>query len=226
MRLPAIRELVANTADPSFAIHDAGRIAAWNRAAEELFGLSAGDAIGRQCNEVVQGVDECGPVCSADCRILAVCQPRQPVGNFDLQVQTCNGMQWCNVSVLFADGETATSHYAIHLFVQNDFRKRLDALVRELVLRNFSVTKMGLPRAQAIAPISFTPAANNRESTLSAREHDVLKQLAMGATTAVVAERLHISRTTVSNHVQHILRQLSSHTRIEAIRRAERWGLL
>ena len=72
----------------------------------------------------------------------------------------------------------------------------------------------------------MTPSTNDRESTLSAREHDVLKQLEMGATTAVVAERLHISRTTVNNHVQHILRKANSHTRIEAIRRAERAGLL
>ena len=44
--------------------------------------------------------------------------------------------------------------------------------------------------------------------------------------TTTVAEQLHISRTTVNNHVQHILRKLDSHTRLEAIRRAEHAGLI
>ena len=47
-----------------------------------------------------------------------------------------------------------------------------------------------------------------------------------GGTTSSIAGQLHISRTTVDNHVQHILRKLDSHTRLEAIRRAEHAGFL
>ena len=65
MRLGEIKELVASTYDPAFAVDGSGCIAAWNSAAEAMFGLSACDAIGRRCNEIVQGTDECGPVCSA-----------------------------------------------------------------------------------------------------------------------------------------------------------------
>ncbi|RMG50565.1 MAG: DNA-binding response regulator [Acidobacteria bacterium] len=45
-------------------------------------------------------------------------------------------------------------------------------------------------------------------------------------TTADIADRLCISRTTVNNHIQHILRKLNAHSRLEAIRRAERAGLI
>lgn len=220
MRLREIKELVVNTSDSSFAVDGSGCIAAWNSAAEAMFALSACDAIGRQCDEIVQGTDECGPVCSADCIIQQAIRKHHPVGNFDLQVQTANGMQWCNVSVLIADGENSTTPYSIHIVRQIDFRKRL-----ELLVRDFVVTGTGLPAEQAATLISSTRSPA-RETDLSARERDVLKLLAKGVTTTVVAEQLHISRTTVNNHVQHILRKLDSHTRLEAIRRAEHAGLI
>jgi DNA-binding NarL/FixJ family response regulator len=53
-----------------------------------------------------------------------------------------------------------------------------------------------------------------------------LKLLAKGRATEAIAKQLHISRTTVNNHVQHILNKLNAHTRLEAIRRAEHAGLI
>jgi len=225
MRLREIKELVANTSDPSFAVDGSGCIAAWNSAAVAMFALSARDAIGRQCDTIVQGTDECGLVCSADCTIQQAVRKHHPVGNFDLQVQTANGMQWCNVSVLIADGENSTTPYSIHIVREIDFRKRLELIVRELLVRDFVVIGTGLPAEQTATLISLT-RSSTRENNLSTRERDVLKLLAKGVTTTAIAEHLHISRTTVNNHVQHILRKLDSHTRLEAIRRAEHAGLI
>ena len=143
-----------------------------------------------------------------------------PGGSFDLQVQAANGIQWCNVTVLIADGENSTTRYAIHVVRPIDFRKRLDLLVRDFV-----VTGTGVLAEQAATLISSTRSPD-RETDLSARERDVLKLLAKGITTTAVAEQLRISRTTVNNHVQHILRKLDAHTRLEAIRRAEHAGLI
>lgn len=220
MRLREITELVASTTDPSFAVDGSGCIAAWNSAAEAMFGLAARDVIGRQCNEIVQGTDECGPVCSANCTSRQAVRKHHPVGNFDLQVQTANGMQWCNVSVLIAKGENSVDSHLLHVVRQIDIGKRL-----ELLVRDFVVTGTGLPAAQAATLISSTRSPA-REIDLSARERDVLKLLAKGVTTTAVAVQLRISRTTVNNHVQHILRKLDSHTRLEAIRRAEHAGLI
>jgi DNA-binding CsgD family transcriptional regulator len=41
-----------------------------------------------------------------------------------------------------------------------------------------------------------------------------------------IAKQLQISPTTVNNHIQHILKKLNAHTRLEALRRAERAGLI
>lgn len=220
MRVREIKDLVNSTSDSAFAVDGSGQIVAWNRAAEAMFGLPASEAIGKACGDIIQGMDECGPVCSADCSVQQAVRNHHPVGNFDLHVHTATGRQWCNVSVMIADEANSTLPYAIHIVRQIDVRKRL-----ELLVRDFVVTGTGLAPEQATTLISSTRAAA-RETELSGREVSVLKLLAKGVTTAAVAEHLHISRTTVNNHIQHILRKLDVHTRLEAIRRAEHAGLI
>jgi DNA-binding CsgD family transcriptional regulator len=227
MRLQELNDVVASTTDPAFAVDGAGSISAWNSAAEAMFALSACEAIGRQCHEVVNGTDECGAVCSADCAVGKAVAKRKPVGNFDLQIQTAHGLQWCNVAVLAADGENGGGgRYSIHTLCRNDFRTRLDLLVRELLVRDFVVTGAGLAGEQLTARVAFTRALPTRQDNLSARELEVLKLLAKGVTATAIAALLHLSRITVKNHVSHILHKLHSHTRMEAIRRAEKAGLI
>lgn len=220
MRIREIKDLVDSTSDSAFAADGSGHIVAWNHAAEAMFGLPADEAIGKTCGEIIQGTDECGPVCSADCTVQQAVRKHHPVGNFDLQIQTASGRQWCNVSVLIADETNSTIPYSIHIVRQIDLRKRL-----ELLVRDFLVTGTGIPPEQATTLISSAHAPA-RETELSEREREVLKLLAKGVTTTTVAEQLHISRTTVNNHIQHILRKLDVHTRLEAIRRAEHAGLI
>jgi PAS domain S-box-containing protein len=220
MRIREIKDLVKSTSDSAFAVDGCGQIVAWNHAAETMFGMPADEAIGKACGEIIQGMDECGPVCSADCSVQQAVRNHHPVGNFDLHVQTASARQWCNVSVMIADEANSTMPFSIHIIRQIDVRKRL-----ELLVRDFVVTGTGLAPEQATTLISSSRAPA-RETELSDREVNVLKLLARGVTTTAVAEQLHISRTTVNNHIQHILRKLDVHTRLEAIRRAEHAGLI
>ena len=220
MRRSEITALVDSTSDSAFAVDGNGHIVAWNRAAQEMFGLSAKEAVGRACGEILQGVDECGPVCSKDCNVRQAVEKHHPVRNFDLQVQTKDGSKWCNLSVLAASDATSRSPYSIHIIRAIDTRKRLEMLVRDFVVRE---TK--LPPEEATTLISSTRAIA-REIHLTHRELEILRLLGKGATTARIADQLHISRTTVNNHIQHIHRKLNTHSRIEAIRRAEHAGLI
>ncbi len=61
---------------------------------------------------------------------------------------------------------------------------------------------------------------------LSAREHEVLRELARGSTTAEIANTLTISRNTVRTHVKHLLKKLEAANRAEAVARASAFGLL
>lgn len=61
---------------------------------------------------------------------------------------------------------------------------------------------------------------------LTAREREILSLLAEGIGTEGIRRRLSISRVTVRNHVQRILRKLGAHSRLEALAFARREGLL
>jgi DNA-binding NarL/FixJ family response regulator len=53
---------------------------------------------------------------------------------------------------------------------------------------------------------------------LTAREHQVLELIAEGLSNGQIAERLYISRKTVSVHVSAVLRKLGAASRTEAAR--------
>jgi PAS domain S-box-containing protein len=220
MRRDEIRKLLDSTNDPAFAVESEGTIMAWNAGAERLFGLSAAEAIGESCGDLLKGSDECGAFCSENCAVRQSIEHDRPIGNFDLQVETANGRQWCNVSVLTAKDNGSTRQLAIHVVRPIDLRKRLEILVRDFVVTNTSVTP-----ENAVAMISSTRAPA-KDAELSQRELEVLRLLAHGETSRAVGALLNVSTTTINNHVQHILKKLGAHNRLEAIRRAEYAGLI
>lgn len=220
MKLRDIKSLVEGTADCAYAVDGDGMIVAWNRAAEVILGRRAADTVGKSCSSVMQGMDECGEVCSRDCTVRQSVKHRHPVGNYDLQVATPNGKKWFNVSVLIADEQGAVAPYSIHVVRQIDVRKKLEILVRDFV-----VSETCLP-AEHVKEMIATTRAPSQDVELTNRELQILRLLAGGKSTATIANQLNVSRTTINNHVQHILRKLDAHSRLEAVRRAEHAGLI
>jgi len=220
MRQEELTRLVNSTSDPAFAVDSDNLIRAWNSEAEKLFGRPAVETLGQPCGDILRGSDECGIVCSEFCPVRCSVVQRHPLGNFDLQIETVKGRQWANVSVLIADDHNSTRTYAIHIVRPIDLRKRLEILVRDFVVSSTNVSP-----ENAVAMISATRAPA-KDAQLSVRELEILRLLAQGQSSKTASEQLHISCTTVNNHVQHILRKLGAHNRLEAIRRAEHAGLI
>jgi DNA-binding NarL/FixJ family response regulator len=67
---------------------------------------------------------------------------------------------------------------------------------------------------------------NDRSKWLTARESDVLRLLAVGRTTASIANELFLSTHTVRNHISSILSKLGAHSKLEAVAVAARDGLI
>jgi PAS domain S-box-containing protein len=76
------------------------------------------------------------------------------------------------------------------------------------------------PRAAA------SPRRHLEADALTQRQVQVLQLLADGKSTAEIAGTLHISKTTVRNHIAHLLATLGVHTRIQAIMAGTRLGLI
>lgn len=62
--------------------------------------------------------------------------------------------------------------------------------------------------------------------TLTPRQHEVLQLLGSGLTTSQMAELMTLSPETVRNHVKSTLRELNARSRLEAVLKAYRLGLL
>ena len=63
-----------------------------------------------------------------------------------------------------------------------------------------------------------------RMPALTPRQHDVLRRLGAGGSTAEIAADLHLAPDTVRNHIRAVLRRLGVHTRLEAVVLAQRHG--
>jgi two-component system, NarL family, nitrate/nitrite response regulator NarL len=62
--------------------------------------------------------------------------------------------------------------------------------------------------------------------SLTRREYGVLRRVAMGETNPEIAEAMGLSRNTVKAYVQTTLQKLGARNRVEAITRAQEFGLL
>jgi PAS domain S-box-containing protein len=203
-------EALARAGDGAFQIDAGGRIASWNRAAEQILGYAAREVVGRTCCDVFAGHDpEGNRLCHPGCRVMTLVRLDEPVRHFDMRAHTKAGRPvWLNMSVLATTSPTGDTH-VIHLFRDVTAARELLALVHERVAPGSSPTDPGGPAA-----------------ALSRRELEVLRCMTQGLNTAATAARLGVSRATVRNHVQNIFGKLGVHSRLEAVAFAARHRLL
>jgi PAS domain S-box-containing protein len=211
--------LIEGTADAAFAVDDAGRISAWNSAAAKLFGSSEEEVIGVLCHNILQCATDDGITVSENCTIAWMAQANSPLANVDLRLQTRTGKVWCNLSTLIVKEAVSGTRHTIYIVRPNEVRKRLEQALSEFVRMQAT---HGPNTAQMISSTSWP----NGNGSLTARETEILKRLAQGHSTRTIATQLNISSATVNNHIKHILTKLHAHTRLEAIRSAERAGVI
>lgn len=195
----AMDRALSRAGDGAFVIGDDGRIRTWNRAAEQILGFTGREAIGRQCCEIFTGHDTDGNrLCYQGCHVMTLVRMDEPVQSFDMRARTKAGRPvWLNISVLTTT--TPSGRVTIHLFRDVTATKELLTLIHERL-------------AAAPAGDGSGPAGS-----LSRRELEVLRLMTQGLNTAAAAERLHVSRATVRNHVQNIFAKLGVHSRLEAV---------
>ncbi|MBT9555295.1 MAG: hypothetical protein IV100_04655 [Myxococcales bacterium] len=216
MTIKDLKEIMDSTSDAAVLIDGDGVVTAINAACVALLG--AGRAVvGRQCHELFAGTSEVGKVCEADCCVLGAVHAGRPLRNFDMQVNTTTGRQWCNVTVLHSGSRTRP--WALNIFRVVDVRKRLEMLVRDFV-----ATTTGLDQEMASKVLAHGRPA--LQVSLTSQEQKVLKLLSRGESTAGVAKELGISPTTAANHIQRAMVKLSAHTRLDAVRRAQHAGII
>lgn len=69
-------------------------------------------------------------------------------------------------------------------------------------------------------------SAKEEAIELSAREQEVLEQLAEGLSYTVIAKNLYLSPSTVRKHIENIYKKLQVHNKLEAVQKARRQSLI
>jgi PAS domain S-box-containing protein len=88
----AVGDLGFRTGDALFVYDGDLTIREWNRGAEELTGIAAGDAVGRPCWDVLRGHDPDGAlICHAGCSGARLARDGWPVHCRELVVETPGG---------------------------------------------------------------------------------------------------------------------------------------
>jgi PAS domain S-box-containing protein len=202
-------QALERTGDGAFIVSGDGRILSWNRAAQKILGFTAKEVVGRRCCDIFTGRDENdNRLCYQGCHVMTLVGMGEAVQSFDMRTRTKGGQAaWINVSILPLGNGSASGDSALHLFRDVTASKELLTLVHERLAR----------AAGGDAP---------EGEALSRREVEVLRLLAAGVKTGEAAERLHVSRATIRNHVQHVLTKLGAHSRLEAVAIATRRRLL
>lgn len=94
-------------------------IVSWNRAAEELTGVSADDAVGRSCWEVLGGHDERGNlVCHGGCSTARLARESWPVACQGLLIEAREGSRRVHVSTIAVDD--GDSRLFLHVLVPSE----------------------------------------------------------------------------------------------------------
>jgi PAS domain S-box-containing protein len=203
--------LFDNTTDATFIVNEEGTICSWNKAAESLFGFTAGEALHQTCYRVLEGMGPLGTkVCHEHCNVLECSGGKTPIPNFDLNVKTRSGKRlWVNMSTIVYNNPRTGKRLLVHLAHDITEQKKTEELVQKV--REFS---------RQVEERSDAPNRPAPVVELTEQEKQILKFFAEGKESEQITAVLGISAQTLRNHLHHINQKLRTHNRLEAVMHA------
>jgi DNA-binding CsgD family transcriptional regulator len=161
-------------------------------------------------------------------------------------------IRWVNESARGESGDTTGDHWGTVIPATQS--REVEEVLRqilcsgnpaELTIDVLDSNGRAVPREVSAAPLrdgdtvvgvfGVTARAGTREPQapatpadlgLTERQFEVLQLLAAGKSTGQIADELNVSKTTVRNHIAHILARLEVHTRVQAVLLASQAGLV
>lgn len=208
-------DIIESTAEPAFATDETGRVVIWNTAAVRLLGYRPEDVLGKSCFEVICGRDGFGNrFCDETCNVVGMVLRKESINRFSLDMRRADGKDtrvW--FTIISVPGPKPSQYTIIHILSPADADVSGDAKFRSLT---------DLSQPTSIGNSATDPATGHERDeqsvvVLTDREQEVLTLMAEGTSTASIADRLHISISTVRSHTQSILSKLDAHSKLEAV---------
>ncbi len=203
--------LLEGTSDAAFCVTEEGEIQSWNRSAEKLFGYPRSQALHKTCYQLLEGFGALGTrVCHQHCSVAECAGKNAEIPNFDMSVKTSSGERlWINMSTVTFENSRTRRRMLIHLAHDITAQKQSEELTQKMLdlARQLGATQAPAGRA--------APAV-----ALSEQEKQVLRLFAEGKSSSQISRTLHISSSTLRNHLHHINQKLRTHNRLEAVMNA------
>ena len=208
--------VLESTADAAFVVDEQGITRSWNRAAENLFGLSASEVLDQPCAGLLHGSSPLGtPVCMEHCSVIECAVKHREISNYDLEVDGRAGeTRWVNISIMVFREDRTGRTLVVHLARDISEQKKKELLTEKFV-------QLAKEIASQSDDINLAPA-----SPLTEQERRILRSLAQGQDPAHLAKELGISPRTLRNHLHHVNQKLRTKNRLEAVMQATRRGLI
>ena len=197
-------------------------IVSWNQAAQRILGFSPEQVLGRRCYEVLAGLAPGGifPRCLEGCPSMRALRAGEVPGAVDVRMLCASGdRKEVSVTPMVVAGRGNDAPVLVHVIhdsSESESAARATDSVREGLVRRGADVVSDHPAASGSAPAA----------TLTARELEVLRLVALGRTTPEIAQELAISSHTVLNHIRNLRRKLDAPTKLEAVLTAIRLGIL
>lgn len=208
-------DMARHSLNALFTIDRDQRVTFWNHSCEELTGISAGEAIGRPCHEVLKGQDPSGrPFCGPNCPVAELSNGGPSPSTFSIRISAGEaGRVQLNVGTMLVPSDVGGEWVVVHFMQRGHCKSSAVSLTRDDPGNNIE----GNSHQQVMSGNSSVGLA-----LLTEREREILCLVAYGQTTDVISQRLHISATTVRNHIQRLMAKLNVHSRVEAVSCAHR----
>jgi DNA-binding CsgD family transcriptional regulator len=124
----------------------------------------------------------------------------------------------------FARKQKGAAHTELQVSVMCADGRRVRVDVNSVPVKNADGAMIG--SFGLVQVLGDTTPSSTKAPRLSPRERETLTLLAAGYSTPQMAEQMAISTETVRNHVKRVLRTLDARSRVEAVAKARRVGLL
>ena len=212
--LSSFPELMLHSIDGVFAIGAGQTVLFWNHACESITGIPAADAVGSCCHEVLKGHDQNGrSLCKSDCPVGSLAKGGLPPSLLPMRITHQDGqkIQLC-VGTMLMPSPTQNEWAVVHVMRRSRDTKTTDFFA------------CGIDQHPEPPQAQPEPERHNA-ALLTKRERDVLRLLAEGGRADAISGQLHISATTVRNHIQRLMAKLNVHSRHEAVAFAHRHSL-
>lgn len=216
--MSALSDLMYHSPDGVFAIDAEHRVLFWNPACEELTGIPAEQALGQPCHALLQGRDMHGQAyCKSNCALDQLVHGGPPPSCLSLHISHLDGRSFrLNVGTMLVPSAANPGTWNIvHIM-----RRSRESQVEDLFGCN------GCHESGQVSEQMRDNDAVAVVSQLTNREREILRLLAKGNNVEPMAQQLHISPTTVRNHIQRLMAKLDVHSRAEAVAYAHRNKLI